>query len=221
MKKICVGFVISLIIGVSFAGFTPGKYELQNIGGRRLGEVQVTLTKTTFQSSPAWKMEIKTRLDGAPKGDGEDEEAFIDGKGLAYCRKQIRKGGVVTLLEGERDAEKITIRKKAGEAKSIYGVPLSLFDLSVYEMDLDKSPFFQMSLRDRKGTLLFSLDDLAAVKSVRIISERRRVNFGRKEIEVFVANTSVGNKVYQSWFDVNTHDLIYERGPDQILRRME
>jgi len=185
-----------------------------------MGEMAVTVMPTTYQNAKAKKMVITTVLDGS-NNLGEDEEAIWDDKGLAYFKRQTREEGLNTFIEGVREADRITVQKKVNEQKFSYGIPLEGLEISEYEMDLPDSPFFKMGISDRKMMNVFSVDEMAVVPAVRVIAETKETDFKGKRLDIFVVNTSIGQRVIHSWFDVKRHRLIYERQRGRVLKRIE
>lgn len=183
------------------AGLTPGKYDVEDLGGHKVGDCTVEWTVDKDKNTTV-NIHIKTsQLE-------KKETAIIDKAGLKYFKRETEDENGKSILEGDREDAQIKIRRNVNGAQSVVGVHAKEFDLSTYEIEMKHSPFYGMKEGEAKSARVFSVDNLGAVKTVRNVSPTG-------------VNTNEGGIITVSQFHPKKHILIEERRGNLVFRRAD
>jgi hypothetical protein len=215
---------VSLIIflGLSAparASFTPGHYQIQDLGGNPIGVLAVSVEKSTYDEKPATRVEWKFIYDKAPFKSTEHHEAFITKDGLAYFRKEVVDDDGKAFTEGRVAGDSLIVRIDDHGRKTTVGALRKQFQVSEYDLDGAASPLAGMELKAAKSIGVFSVRELGAVTARRNVNGVEQLKVGDRYVATLVMNTSFSKSVVTSWFIPKTHVLLKERWSDRQFVR--
>lgn len=201
------------------ASFTPGHYEIQDLGGNPIGVLAVSMEKSTYQEAPATRVEWKFVYSKAPFKSTEHHEAFITKEGLMFFRKEVIDDAGRAYTEGRINGDSLIVRIDDHGRKSSTGTVRKQFQTSEYDMETAASPFAGMELKAAKSAGVFSVRELGAVSARRLVNSLEQFKVGDRYVPALVMNTSFSKSVTTSWFSPKTHILLKERWIDRQFVR--
>ena len=208
---------------LAHGGLTPGTYQILDLGSRPIGTTTVVKSTVPYDTPRGYavKFDIKTEFDEKYGNFTRTEEVFIIESGLGYFKRETLEEGRREYIEGRRVGDRIRIRHEVDGQRFSISVPTKDFEISEYDMEMPQSPFWGMKLTEGKHTRIFMIDDRTTYKAVRNVNESRELTFNGETFNMLVINTTIGGKIYHSWFHPKTHVLIRERRENIIYQRIE
>ncbi len=203
----------------AWGAFTPGRYEIQDLGGNAVGTLAVSEKKTTYDEKPATRVEWHFIYTKPPFKSVEKHEAIFNEKGLVEFHKRIEGDGMNSSAEGKIINGALTIKIDNNGQRFAQAIGQGEYEITEYDLEKSGSPFFEMKLKEARSAKVFSGRELAVSRARRNINEIGQAARGEKRVPALVANTAFSQSVTTSWFDPKTRVLLKERWPDRQFVR--
>jgi hypothetical protein len=204
------------------AAFSPGRYEIQNAGGRPLGVLTVSIEEVIFEKNPATRVTWAFDYSRSQKGFTEKHEAYTGKNGLVYFRRETSDGEKTAVTEGRAKGTDFEISLAMGKRMVTTAVPLKGFQISEYFLDTPLSPFWDMKVNDAQNATILP------VRQSTVVDGRRNINMQasykvskKKDVPVYVASTNLGTSVVTTWYTIDGHVVMRENWPDRQFIRIE
>jgi len=211
-----------MFLGVasSHAAFTPGRYEIQDLGGRPIGMLTVQVDKSKFEDMPATRIRWDFMYNVEPFKSTEKHEAYITKNGLQTFRKEIKDDKGTLVLEGNANPQALVLRRNDHGQKFNTSIPLKEFQISEYDLEISSSPFTGLKLKEAASAGVYSAQEQRATRARRNVNEQIVFDWHGKKVPVQVVNTSFSVTITTSWFTVKDHILLKERWADRQFIRV-
>lgn len=219
MNKRLFFSALLLLTASARAAFTPGRYEIQNLGGLPIGTLAVSWDKTTYDGQPATRVNWEFVYTTEPFKSTETHEAYVTKSGLMRFRKVVTDDAGTWTSEGHIGGDSMIININDRGRKYATGYVRKDVPASDYDLEMPASPFVGMELKQAKSTSTFSVSEMTAGPARRNVNAIAQLKMGEKFVPAVIINTSFSKTVTTSWFSPKGHVLLKEMWKDrQFLR---
>lgn len=201
------------------AGFTPGRYEIQNLGGLPIGTLAVSSAKATFDDKPATKVVWEFVYNREPFKSTEKHEAYFTKEGLWYFRKEVTDDAGIAITQGRLNADMMLITVDDHGRKYSMSAQRKDYVVTEYDIEAPASPFRGLKLKDAKSAGVLSVRELSAVSARRNFNKNTILAHEGKQKPTNQINTSFSKYVTTSWFTPD-HVLLKEQWVDRQFVRV-